>query len=310
MSPSPLVLLTLYGVLVLFASLAGGWVPLWIELTHQRMQLAISFVAGVMLGVGVLHLLPHALATGSSPDGIFGWMLVGFLVMFFLERFFSFHHHDTPEELSHHAMGPHDHAHHPAHDHGDDHTITWYGAAIGLTLHGLVDGIALAASVEAESTMVHRHAATVAGLGTFLGVALHKPFDALSLGTLMAWGGGSRAARHLVNLMFASVIPIGALIFHYGLARWGAGTEVLLANALGFSAGTFLCISLSDLLPELQFHRHDRIKLSAALLLGVAVAWSLVLLEGGQHDHGPRKPPAAPVVSTGRTTASPSIMSS
>ena len=35
--------------------------------------------------------------------------------------------------------------------------------------------------------------------------------------------------------------------------------------------GTFLCIALSDLLPELQFHSHDRLKLSVALLVGFAL---------------------------------------
>jgi zinc and cadmium transporter len=40
---------------------------------------------------------------------------------------------------------------------------------------------------------------------------------------------------------------------------------------LAFSAGTFLCIALSDLLPELQFHEHDRWKLSVALLAGLAL---------------------------------------
>lgn len=49
-----------------------------------------------------------------------------------------------------------------------------------------------------------------------------------------------------------------------------------LGSALGFRAGTFLSISCADLLPELQFHSHDRWKMSGALIAGVAVAWSLV----------------------------------
>jgi zinc and cadmium transporter len=57
----PWALLVVYCVLILFASLAGGWIPLIIRLTHRRMQIAVSLVAGVMLGVGLLHLLPHAL---------------------------------------------------------------------------------------------------------------------------------------------------------------------------------------------------------------------------------------------------------
>jgi zinc and cadmium transporter len=52
---------------------------------------------------------------------------------------------------------------------------------------------------------------------------------------------------------------------------------------LAFSAGTFLCISLSDLLPELQFHQHDRVKLSLALLLGLTVAYAAGRLEAAAH---------------------------
>ena len=55
--------------------------------------------------------------------------------------------------------------------------------------------------------------------------------------------------------------------------------------ALAFSAGTFLCISLSDLLPELQFHQHDRVKLTIALLLGLAVAYAAAQLEAATHKH-------------------------
>ena len=50
-------------------------------------------------------------------------------------------------------------------------------------------------------------------------------------------------------------------------------------------AGTFLCISLSDLLPELQFHQHDRVKLTIALLLGLTLAWGVSRLESRTHDH-------------------------
>jgi zinc and cadmium transporter len=60
------------------------------------------------------------------------------------------------------------------------------------------------------------------------------------------------------------------------------------AYAMSFSAGTFLCISLSDLLPELQFHHHDRGKLSAALVLGLLVAIGISQMEAavhGPHSH-------------------------
>ena len=55
--------------------------------------------------------------------------------------------------------------------------------------------------------------------------------------------------------------------------------HAIVGCALAFSAGVFICISLSDLLPELEFHAHDRFKLSLALLLGVAAAWGIGYLE-------------------------------
>jgi hypothetical protein len=84
------------------------------------------------------------------------------------------------------------------------------------------------------------------------------------------------------------------LLFYFGLMSEAgdpnaAAYQLWVAYALAFSAGTFLCISLSDLLPELQFHHHDRVNLSAALLLGLAVAWAAGWLEAAahaEHVHG------------------------
>ena len=293
----PWALLVVYCLLILLASLAGGWIPLIIRLTHRRMQLAVSLVAGVMLGVGLLHLLPHALLEAPGRlDAVFAWALVGFLAMFFIERFFCFHHHDVP-----HADGEQGAA--ESHQHhgeggvachtidGEAHRLSWTGAAVGLTLHTVIAGIALAASVQVESR--GGHVAALAGMGTFLVIFLHKPFDAMTITTLMTVGDWSKAARHLVNALFALMIPVGVLLFYLGLAQTHEGSH-LVAYALAFSAGTFLCISTSDLLPELQFHRHDRAALSAALILGLAVAWVIGIIEGQSHGHGDHQhPPAA-----------------
>ena len=46
--------LVLYCVLVLLASLAGGWLLLAMRLTHARLQTAVSFVAGLMLGMALV----------------------------------------------------------------------------------------------------------------------------------------------------------------------------------------------------------------------------------------------------------------
>src|SRR5712672_2877821 len=69
----PTILLAYYCALILVASIIGGMIPVWFQLTHRWMQFAVSFVAGGMLGIGVLHMLPHALleataAAESSPE--------------------------------------------------------------------------------------------------------------------------------------------------------------------------------------------------------------------------------------------------
>ncbi len=281
---SPFALLTFYCLLILGASVVGGMIPIWIRLTHRGMELAVSFVAGVMLGVGLLHMLPHALeqARISSPGAegleitLMLWVLAGLLTMFFIERFFCFHHHGVEggEVACQHAHGEEPSSHAPPHGHD----LTWSGAALGLTLHSIIAGVALAASVE------HGHGMSLAGLGPFLVILFHKPFDSMTIATLMARGGWSMPWRHLINGLFSLAIPLGVGIFYGGILGPSSGTT--LAYALAFAAGTFLCIALSDLLPELQFHAHDRGKLSLALLVGLALAYGVCRLEAGSHSHG------------------------
>ena len=283
----PTLLLTIYCVLILLASLAGGMIPLWIKLTHQRMELAVSAVAGFMLGVGLLHLFPHALEEVRRVEPVVTAVLVGFLAMFFIERFFCFHHHDVPapDGQATHSCN------HDSHDKDTDpvhgHELSWSGAAVGLVLHSVIAGAGLAASIANESQDGH---GPMAGVAVFLMIFLHKPFDSMSLTTLMGAEGWSMRWRHLVNGAFALAVPVGAGL--YILGAQALSHHHTIGYALAFAAGVFLCISMSDLLPELQFHQHDRFKLSAMLLLGLALAWTISWFEARSHDHD--QPPTLP----------------
>jgi zinc and cadmium transporter len=222
--------------------------------------------------------------------------------MFFLQRFLHFHHHDVPDEDpegcdGHHAACSHEPAGPEAHaDAHHDHTLagksaqhlSWGGAALGLTLHSLIDGVALAASVEADQGAAGQG---ILGLGTFLVILLHKPFDALVIGTLMTREGWSRRSRHVVNGLFALAIPVGAALFHLGASQAAASSQPLIGAALAFAAGNFICIAASDLLPELQFHSHDRIKLSCALVAGLIIAAVIGWMESEGHEHHDAAPP-------------------
>ncbi|MCA9132584.1 MAG: ZIP family metal transporter [Planctomycetales bacterium] len=303
-------LLLAYSAAVILASVLGGLLPEWIRLTHTRMQLMISFVGGVMLGIAVFHMVPHALATlgPGQIDQVMWGVMLGLLATFFLLRSFHFHQHGpadfgilaeeqaaaagsgrrSAEGPTHlccdhsHPSGPHgeSHDHHTDSSSGHAGKTRWLAVLLGLGMHTLMDGVAMASGVVAEAGHAH---GVLPGLGIFLAVLLHKPLDAVSITSLM-YPVTTPGWRLLVNVGFALMCPLGALLFWSG-ASLGGGWSVSLAGwGLAFSAGVFLCISLSDLLPEMEFHSHSRIPLTVALLLGIAAAWAIGLLEG-EHAH-------------------------
>jgi zinc and cadmium transporter len=290
--------LSLDCALIVAVSLLGGMLPLATVLNHTRLQVYLSFSAGSMLGAAFFHMLPEAVRMGSA--GTVRWAALGLLALFFLERFFKFHHHESRDQGE-----VHDHGHEvdlagqaarrkddppatagPAgpravHSHHDDaafEALSWGTAAFGLAVHSLVGGVALASAIAAD--FAERKTVGATGWGVFLATIVHKPADALTIVTLMLRSGVPRWIAHLVNLGFAMMIPLGVAVFVLGVGQLSPGAASgWTAIALSFSAGTFLCIALSDLLPELQFHSHDRLKMSLALLAGFCLMMGASAME-------------------------------
>jgi zinc and cadmium transporter len=286
--------LVLFSVLIVVASLAGGFLPAVVRLTHLRLQLMISFVGGLMLGVSLFQMVPHAVQElGSDRASTLGLSIfAGLATMFLLLRMFHFHHHDTTGVEDESAN-----VHHHDHDHDCDRhgptiaasKMSGLGVFIGLALHTLIDGVALAAALKvaaSESTSGGSSTVAAASAGTFLAILLHKPLDAVSITSLMSAGGWSARGRLLVNLAFSLMCPLGASIYLMGASSLPVAIDqrLITGTALAFSAGVFLCISLSDLLPEIEFHSHNRIGLTIALVGGVALSYAISLLESG-HVH-------------------------
>ena len=254
-----------YGVTIVASAVAGGYLPAVIRMTHVRMQMILSFVGGLMLGIAVLHLLPHSWEKTQSITATMHAMLAGLLATFLMMRAFQFHQHDHQDETD--GGCEHEHGHPQP---GSPAKLSWLGVVFGLSIHTFIDGVALGSDVVA-------HTGAVPGFGVYLAILLHKPLDALSVSSLMHTQGWSRRSIQAANACFALMCPLGALCVVWGIGANGPGLGYLLAAA----AGVFLCISLSDLLPEVQFHRHDRLQLSCALLLGIAVAFGMEAL----HQH-------------------------
>jgi zinc and cadmium transporter len=286
--------LSVFCLAIVTVSVLGGMLPLAIVLNHTRLQVYLSFAAGTMLGAAFFHMLPEAVRVGSAAT--IPWSAVGLLALFFLERFFSFHQHESHD---HPTLQPIENVEETARRSSDPHAecggagpgasaeqvpstawgaLPWGSTAFGLAVHSLVGGVALASAVAADYEVRSRLGA--AGLGVFVATLVHKPADALTITSLMMRAGSVRWFAHLINLGFALMIPAGVVLFSLGMGGMRPSSSAAwTAGVLAFSAGTFLCIALSDLLPELQFHSHDRFKLSAALLGGLALMAAAAAVE-------------------------------
>ncbi len=267
-----------YSVAIIAASLLGGYLPAIITMTHTRIQLVMSFVAGFILGVALYHLLPHGLVLIPGPDAVekaVGLMMFGIILMVLLLRIFHFHQHDFSDEVGDFL---HDHAHGHTHDHASSESRL-IGIGLGLGLHTVTEGIALGTSIRVGE--IHGGEAGLAGLGVFLAILLHKPLDAFSIIGLLQAAGHSVRTRMVVNIGFAMLCPVVALLTFWGIGFLGHWEEEVVGYVLVLAAGAFLCISLSDLLPEIHFHTHDRAKLTVCFLVGIALAYGLYFIESG-----------------------------
>lgn len=287
---------SLYSALILLFSLCGGYLPFLGRVTHDRLQLYLSASAGVMLGASFFHVMPEAMEL-SGPFYFGWWMSLGVIGLFCIERFIAPHSHEVDskhdhEHSHHHHEHDHGHVHHPGERRAAAPAVAGWMAVLGLTLHTFMNGVGLAGAIERafqsqEAAGSIRNAAlnVLPGLSMFLAIFLHKPADALAISTVLSRKGVSGGRILLVQIGFALMVPIGAVTFY---AILGSSTEALQDQLIGFayafSAGTFLFVALSDLLPEVQFHRHDRVPLFLALVAGVVLMGGIAYLE--DHDHG------------------------
>lgn len=275
-------MLSMYTGAILVGALAGGALPLFASV--RRSDLLLSFSAGVMLGAAFFHMLPEAVEGGGAA--VVPFVLAGFLLLYLLERFVLVHvcAEPGPNERLSTAGAPlphHEHepvAEHARHAHEYPHTVEGTGcdvhtlglaAWLGMSAHTVVDGFALgAASVQPEL-----------GVLVFLAILAHKVPNAFSLSTILISEGYSRARAVWMNAAFALMVPVGAGL--YVLLRELVHAQRFTSLALAVSAGTFLHLSLSDILPDLHRRGASKWRLSASMVAGVAVMGALTFLRHG-----------------------------
>ncbi len=226
----------IYPVLIVLVSLCGGLIPITVNRKSRRFELALNLSAGVIIGVAFFHMLPESIQLMESRASYFA--VSGLLVLFLIERFITIHPCEI-DECEEHGIG--------------------IPAFIGFSIHSFFDGFALGASLLVPKL----------SFLTFLAIFLHKAPMAFALSTLLLSDGYKRISAVIMNLIFASVIPVGVLI-SYSLNHL---SDKFVGSALGFSAGTFVYIALGDIVPRLHRTGMPKILSSFFLLSGVIMMY-------------------------------------
>src|SRR5436305_1557512 len=107
-----------YSGLIFLTAFLGGAIPLMIPgVKDESLKLFVSLGAGLLLGMALMHMLPES--AKLVPDSFGIWFLVGFCLLFVLERFVMVH---------------------ACEEHGCDYHTIGIAAFVGLTVHGLIEG--------------------------------------------------------------------------------------------------------------------------------------------------------------------------
>ncbi|VVC03353.1 Zinc transporter ZupT [Candidatus Bilamarchaeum dharawalense] len=206
----------------------------------------LSFAIGTLLAATFFDLFPEALEKLDARS-VFTTTLGGIIVFFIIERLVHWHHEH------------HDHAKH-------EKPVAWL-VLIGDGVHNFFDGVAIAASFLTSMEL---------GVTTTLAIIAHEIPQELSDFTLLRYAGFSTKKALAFNFVSALTAIAGALAFYY-LAGYVDNIE---PYGLAFTAGAFIYIAGTDLLPEL--HKEEKRSKSmvqlVAMLLGIATIWVVVNL--------------------------------
>ncbi|OGD87144.1 hypothetical protein A3F45_01460 [Candidatus Curtissbacteria bacterium RIFCSPHIGHO2_12_FULL_41_17] len=204
------------------------------DLTEAFSQRLIYFAAGVLIATAFLDLLPEA--QEMAGERIFFPAILGFVIFFFAERFVQlFHFH---------------------HGHGQKATTPL--VIVGDGVHNFIDGVAIAAAFLTSIPL---------GITTSLAVAAHEiPQEIADMSVLLS-NKLSKTKALIYNFLSALTALFGAVLTFY----FASFIQNYLYFFLSLTAGFFIYISASDLIPQLheEFTKNRKFSHAFIFLLGI-----------------------------------------
>ncbi|MEO0206540.1 MAG: ZIP family metal transporter [candidate division WOR-3 bacterium] len=208
-------------IIVSLISLIG---ILFIKINFQRLSkfllFMVSFAAGSLLGDAFIHLIPEAFEQLENNLRVSLLIIAGILVFFVLEKFVRWRHCHIPTSEKHpHPM------------------VTMN--LIGDLVHNLIDGMIIGASYSVSIPI---------GIATTFAVVMHEIPQEIGDFGVFIHGGLSIKRALFLNFVSALTAVLGGII---SLAA-GPMVKDYSITLLPLTAGGFVYIAGSDLIPELQ----------------------------------------------------------
>lgn len=231
---------------------------IWLKnkrLTNLLAIYATPFAAGALLSAAFIDFLHDGVERYNASYVLLS-ALVGILLFFVLEGWLHwFHHHSKqPFEKSH------------THSKSTDPIITL--AASGNWLHNFIDGAAIAAAFLISPAT---------GLITTIAVGLHEiPREIADSGYLIKRGLSVKSVI-MVHALAIVATMLGVLIFY----NLGNSSNSLLGILIGSTAGFFIYIAASDIIPNINKQRQANKIIdtqTALVIVGATIVGFLIYL--------------------------------
>jgi len=209
----------------------------------------VSLATGSLFGDAIIHLLPETFEKSQNKALASTLVLAGIFIFFVLEKFLLWkHEHSIGENKKIHPVGQLN--------------------LISDGLHNLIDGMLIGASYLISAPV---------GIATTIAIIAHEIPQEISDFAVLLHAGFSKGRAIFFNLLTGALAIIGTLI---ALAI-GTGAEKFSLYMLPITAGGFIYIAGSDLIPELHKERglSKSLKQLIAMFLGVGLMMLLLLLE-------------------------------
>ena len=231
-----------------------------------RIGHANALASGIILGTGLLHMLPeaHESLRLSHPDYPVAFLLasLAFLLLLLIEHVLLAHRGHAHGDIAPH--GKHELAGELA-VHASDNRFAAYVLLVGLSIHSVLAGIALGAQTTWERA-----------LAILLAILAHKSTAGFALGISLSRNRVEAGLARSLVLAFASATPVGIAIGTLatsGLGQTLSGTFESVFSSL--AGGTFLYIASLDMIGEEFSHGEEPFAKWCWAVAGLAIAASL-----------------------------------